>query len=77
MIKLSSDIYIYFALEKETGKIVIFKKHAENTAQSTHTRYSNHLENKVTVISRCLKINIDLSDIEDCQIPDNATAKNT
>ena len=27
--------------------------------------------------SRCLKINIDSSDIEDCQIPDNATAKNT
>ena len=29
MIKLSNDIYIYFALEKEIGKIIILKKHAE------------------------------------------------
>ena len=26
---LSNDIYIHFALEKETGKIVISKEHAE------------------------------------------------
>ena len=29
MIKFSNDIYIYFALEKEIGKIVVLKKHAE------------------------------------------------
>ena len=29
IIKLSSDIYIYFALEKELATIVILKKHAE------------------------------------------------
>ena len=29
IIKLSSDICIYFALEKELAKIVILKKHAE------------------------------------------------
>ena len=29
MIKFSNDIYIYFALEKEIGKIAVLKKHAE------------------------------------------------
>ena len=29
MIKISNDIYIHFALEKEIGKIIILKKPAE------------------------------------------------
>ena len=36
-----------------------------------------HLENKVIDIFRCLKINIDPSDIEDCHRLGNSTPKNT
>ena len=36
----------------------------------------DHLENKLIAIFRCLKINIDLSDIKDCQGLGNSAPKN-
>ena len=36
MIKLSNDIFLHFALEKEIGKIVILKKHEETLKQELH-----------------------------------------
>ena len=62
-------------------------------AKSIHEQYTWHnnieipgfpatvadhdLENKVIYIFRCLKINIDPSDIEDCHRLGNSTPKNT
>ena len=37
----------------------------------------DHLENRVIDIFRCLKINIDPSDIDDCHRLGNSTPKNT
>ena len=37
----------------------------------------DYLENKVIDVFKCLKINIDLSDIEDCHRLVNSTPKNT